>query len=394
MTSAGTRDWNPALCIQFSCALQNGSCSKPHGKQPRSANPLGICTGLRRTVCGSRGVTGFFVPPAACRARHLAGRKVNVRDPQMGVGIVACRSSAHPIRQPGLGQRHAARTGRHRRRLGGIVLGPWMYDRPFQALRSTWIESVARKTLGREACRGSGIGNRHCSCRDRLCVRSRAQVVLSLPSLGLGANAMVGGHDWDTGSDFHRYRSGPLAEKKIDGRRHSVVGGHASRALHRSRRDSREWPVRKTFQSTLTLEEGFMVLDPPAGASFRCSVAPWLSVRNSARAVDFYKSAFGATEVYRLDGPEGSVVARLSVDGAEFWLSDESPEHGNLSPESLGGGSVRMILTVADPDAVFVQALAAGASRVYSVSEGHGWRVGRVLDPFGHHWEIARPLAA
>jgi PhnB protein len=137
-----------------------------------------------------------------------------------------------------------------------------------------------------------------------------------------------------------------------------------------------------------------MVLDPTAGASFRCSIAPWLSVRNSARAVDFYKSAFGATEVYRLDGPAGSVVARLSVDGAEFWLSDESPEHGNLSPESLGGGSVRMILTVADPDAVFVQALAAGASTVYSVSEGHGWRVGRVVDPFGHHWEIGRPLAA
>ena len=137
-----------------------------------------------------------------------------------------------------------------------------------------------------------------------------------------------------------------------------------------------------------------MVLDPAAGASFRCSITPWLSVRNSARAVDFYKSAFGATEIYRLDGPKGSVVARLSVEGAEFWLSDESPEHGNLSPESLGGGSVRMILTVADPDAVFVQAIAAGASRVYSVSEGHGWRVGRVVDPFGHHWEIGRPLAA
>ena len=90
------------------------------------------------------------------------------------------------------------------------------------------------------------------------------------------------------------------------------------------------------------------------------SVAPWLSVRNSAKALDFYKSAFGATEVFRLDGPEGSVVARLSVGGAEFWLSDESPEHGNFSPESLGGSTVRLILTVADPDAVF----AAG---------GEGW---------------------
>jgi len=137
-----------------------------------------------------------------------------------------------------------------------------------------------------------------------------------------------------------------------------------------------------------------MVLDPAAGDSFPCSIAPWLSVRNGAQAVDFYKSAFGATEVYRLEAPGGGVVAKLSVDGAEFWLSDESPEHGNLSPESLGGGSVRMILTVADPDAVFAQALTAGASEVFPVGEAHGWRLGRVVDPFGHHWEIGRPLVA
>jgi PhnB protein len=137
-----------------------------------------------------------------------------------------------------------------------------------------------------------------------------------------------------------------------------------------------------------------MVLDPAASASFPCSISPWLSVRNSAQAVDFYKSAFGATEVFRLEGPDGGVVARLSVGGAEFWLSEESPEHGNLSPESLGGGSVRMILTVPDPDAVFVRALKAGASEVFPVGEQHGWRLGRVVDPFGHHWEIGRPLVA
>ncbi len=124
-----------------------------------------------------------------------------------------------------------------------------------------------------------------------------------------------------------------------------------------------------------------------------CSIAPWLSVRNSARALDFYKSAFGATEAYRMDVPDGGVVAKLSVDGAEFWLGDESPEHGNFSPESLGGGSVRIILTVADPDAVFARALKAGATQVFAVGEGHGWRLGRVVDPFGHHWEIGRPLA-
>ena len=71
------------------------------------------------------------------------------------------------------------------------------------------------------------------------------------------------------------------------------------------------------------------------------------------------------------------------MGGAEFWLSDESPEHGNFSPDSLGGGSVRLILTVADPDAVVARALNAGASEVYPVSEGHGWRLGRVVDPSG-----------
>ena len=127
-------------------------------------------------------------------------------------------------------------------------------------------------------------------------------------------------------------------------------------------------------------------------ATIPTTIAPWLSVRDGARAVDFYKSAFGATEVFRMDAGD-SVVARLSVEGAEFWLSDESPEHGNFSPPSLNGSTVRLILTVADPDAVFARALAAGASQVYPVTEEHDWRLGRVVDPFGHHWEIGRPLA-
>src|SRR5882672_5711602 len=92
-----------------------------------------------------------------------------------------------------------------------------------------------------------------------------------------------------------------------------------------------------------------------------CSIAPMLSVRQGAQAVEFYKSAFGAVEVFRIEDPGGSVVSRLSVAGAEFWLSDESPEHGNFSPESLGGSSARMILTGPDPDAVFAKTLAAGA---------------------------------
>ena len=124
------------------------------------------------------------------------------------------------------------------------------------------------------------------------------------------------------------------------------------------------------------------------------SLAPMLSVRNGARAVEFYKSAFGAIEVYRVEDPSGSVVARLSIDGAEFWLADESPEHQNFSPESLGGGSVRMILTVPDPDATFAKVLAAGARQIVAVEEAYGWRLGRLVDPFGHHWEIGHPLAS
>lgn len=122
-------------------------------------------------------------------------------------------------------------------------------------------------------------------------------------------------------------------------------------------------------------------------------IAPWLSVRSGARAVEFFKLAFGAVEVYRIEDPDGNVVARLSVGGAEFWLADESPEYANASPETGGTGpAVRMILTVADPDAVFAKAVVAGARVVNPVSEGHGWRVGRIVDPFGHHWEIGRPI--
>ena len=123
------------------------------------------------------------------------------------------------------------------------------------------------------------------------------------------------------------------------------------------------------------------------------SISPWLSVRNSAQAVEFYKAAFAAIEVYRIEDPDGNVVARLSVNGAEFWVADESPAHLNFSPESLGGSTVRIILTVPDPDAVFEQAIMAGATQVYAVTEGHGWRVGRIADPYGHHWEIGRPVA-
>jgi len=118
-----------------------------------------------------------------------------------------------------------------------------------------------------------------------------------------------------------------------------------------------------------------------------------LSVRNGARAIVFYKAAFEARELFRIDAEDGAVVARLGIAEAEFWVADESPEHLNFSPESLGGGSVRMVMTVADPDAAFERAVTAGATIVSPVSNQYGWRLGRVVDPFGHHWEIGKPLA-
>jgi PhnB protein len=122
------------------------------------------------------------------------------------------------------------------------------------------------------------------------------------------------------------------------------------------------------------------------------SIQPWLSVRNSKKALEFYKKAFNAVETYRLDTSDETVVAKLSINGAEFWLSDESPDFGNFSPETLRGSTTRMILIVTEPEKVFNKALEAGASQVFPVGEEHGWRLGRIVDPFGHHWEIGHPV--
>jgi PhnB protein len=118
-----------------------------------------------------------------------------------------------------------------------------------------------------------------------------------------------------------------------------------------------------------------------------------LSVRRGAKAVEFYKAAFGAVELFRIGDEGEAVVAQLAAGESEFWVSDESPEHLNFSPESLGGGTVRMVMVVGDPDAAFERAVQAGATVVWAVADQpYGWRVGRVVDPFGHHWEIGKPL--
>jgi PhnB protein len=124
------------------------------------------------------------------------------------------------------------------------------------------------------------------------------------------------------------------------------------------------------------------------------SVSAQLAVRRGREAVDFYRAAFGAVEIYRVGGTEEheDVVAQLSVGNASFWVSDESPPNKNFSPESLGGSTVRLLLIVQDPQAVVDGAVALGATKVALVQEEHGWLLGRIEDPFGHHWEIGKPL--
>jgi PhnB protein len=119
-------------------------------------------------------------------------------------------------------------------------------------------------------------------------------------------------------------------------------------------------------------------------------IAPWLSVADATKAVEYYKAAFGAVELERLEDEAGSVVvAQLSIGEADFWVQQD----GETNPHALGDRSpVRMILIVEDPDSVFAQAIGAGATEVAPLTEGHGWRIGRVADPSGHHWEVGKPL--
>jgi PhnB protein len=131
------------------------------------------------------------------------------------------------------------------------------------------------------------------------------------------------------------------------------------------------------------------------GAMPQPTVQAQLSVRNGRAAVDFYKVAFGAVEVYRFGGTDDlpEVVAQLAVGNSLFWVEDESPPHKNFSPETVGGATVRMLLIVDDPTSVLKRAVAAGASEVNSVGEEHGWQLGRIDDPFGHRWEIGKPVS-
>jgi PhnB protein len=123
------------------------------------------------------------------------------------------------------------------------------------------------------------------------------------------------------------------------------------------------------------------------------SIEPELWTDQAAEAVTFYENAFGAVTLHRV-GDGDDIVVQLAIGDARFWVAAAAADMARFSPNSIGGKTSRMLLVVDNPDAVAAQAVSAGATEMSRVGDEHGWRVGRVIDPFGHEWEIGKPLGA
>ena len=129
-------------------------------------------------------------------------------------------------------------------------------------------------------------------------------------------------------------------------------------------------------------------MPPMPEAEFENTVTPMLTVGDAASAIDWYKRAFGAEEVLRLMDDNGRVThCELKLGSAVIMLSDEFPEIDVLGPQSIGGSPVMLLLLVQDVDAVFTQAISAGATAVRAVA-GDTLRNGKLADPYGHRWMI------
>ncbi len=122
------------------------------------------------------------------------------------------------------------------------------------------------------------------------------------------------------------------------------------------------------------------------------SIQPELWVERASAAVAFYRAAFGASVVHQV-GESDDTVAQLSVDGADFWVTEADPTMRRLSP-AIAGTTSRTLLVIADPEHLIRQAVDAGATEISPVGDEHGWRLGQITDPFGHEWEIGHPLGA
>ena len=122
--------------------------------------------------------------------------------------------------------------------------------------------------------------------------------------------------------------------------------------------------------------------------NIKSAITPTLSVHNGVAAVGFYKQAFKAIEVMRVSAPDGAIVAELTIGDARFFVADAPVDP---APNAI---AIRLGLLVADPDSVAEDAVTAGAKEIHPVADqDYGYRLGHIVDPFGHHWEIYRPLA-
>ena len=120
-------------------------------------------------------------------------------------------------------------------------------------------------------------------------------------------------------------------------------------------------------------------------------IQPELWANRPREAIAFYQAAFAASVVHQA-GEGEDIVAQLAVGDAYFWVAKADPGRGRFSAAVIGGGTSRTLLVVDDPDSVVSAARDAGATVTSPVGDEHGWRLGRITDPFGHHWEIGTPI--
>jgi PhnB protein len=121
------------------------------------------------------------------------------------------------------------------------------------------------------------------------------------------------------------------------------------------------------------------------------SVTPYLALRDAKSAIDFYVRAFGAELVLKLDMPDGSIAhAEVRIGDSILMMAEENPDWGSRSPQAIGGSPVSMMIYVADVDAAFARALAAGATELRPVADQfYGDRTGTLADPYGYQWTLA-----
>lgn len=115
-------------------------------------------------------------------------------------------------------------------------------------------------------------------------------------------------------------------------------------------------------------------------------IQPWLIFEDGKAAIDFYQEAFGAGVIFQMEPVAGEVVAKMTLAGSQFWVSGGGPACPDIN------NNIRMIVNVSNPEEYLERAVGAGAKLIFPVQLDHGWRSGKVMDPFGHHWEFGQEL--